>query len=105
MNASVELLRVLDEAIKSSLQDSRDSYFYGLLYATGVVFIGVVLEQAEELHFPRPQWDITRGRYRVIDWGKRVAWFGWVLIVVGIAGECICEGPRNLLKNRGSRTP
>jgi hypothetical protein len=92
MNVPAELLRLLDEVVKSSLQASRDSYFIWLLYATGVVFIGVVLEQAEELPFPKPQWDILRGRYRVVYWGRRIAWLGWALILAGVAGECICEG-------------
>jgi hypothetical protein len=76
----------VDESIKNGLEASRELWFVLLVISTVLVFIGVVLEEAEGwmpyLERLLPVTEITQ--YRLI---KRIAKIGWILIVVGVMGE------------------
>jgi hypothetical protein len=101
----VRISQALDLAIKTDLQNLRDWYFDCLLVCTGVVGLGVFMEGFEIFH---DMWGIFRGKsielkywmtpsidrkkYRPPDWMKLLAGVGWVLIVLGIAGEGVYEG-------------
>jgi hypothetical protein len=69
------LARGIDELIRNDLQSIRALQFAWLIAATGVVLIGVCLEGPEAI-LPRP-----------MDWAKRLGRIGWLLIVLGLAGE------------------
>jgi hypothetical protein len=101
----VRISQALDLAIKTDLQNLRDWYFDCLLVCTGVVGLGVFMEGFEILHdmwgiFWRKSIELTywmapsidRKKYRAPDWMKLMAGVGWVLIVMGIAGEGVYEG-------------
>jgi hypothetical protein len=80
----------LDKLVRNDFESLRDSYFAGLVVATIAVVIGVVLEEAEEwvpyIKRVLPLQPITE--YRLT---KKLAKLGWLLIVVGVAGEGIFE--------------
>lgn len=92
MSVSPQVLHELDEAIKNSLQGLRDSYFSRLLVCTWIVVIGVVLEEAEcVLSWPRAlrilPLRIVVPKYRLESWARRISRVGWLLIILGVAGE------------------
>jgi hypothetical protein len=76
----------VDDSIKNGLEASRDLWFVLLVVSTVLVFVGVVLEEAEGwmpyLERLLPLTEIMQ--YRLI---KRVAKLGWILIVAGVMGE------------------
>jgi hypothetical protein len=87
--------RNIDKSIQNEFQHFRDSFFRGLLACTLVVFLGVVLEEAESW-FPiaRPRLDLSRGIFipsPLIPWRRKLARLGWILIVIGVLGEGIFE--------------
>jgi hypothetical protein len=80
MTLPESFIRSLDELVRSDFQSLRDSYFTWLLICTGIVVVGVVLEELGELEaIAKP-------------WGKRLARIGWLLIIVGVIGEGVFEG-------------
>lgn len=70
---------VTDELIRTDLQTLRDTYFNWLIGAAIFVFVGVCLEEAEIL-FPKR-----------IQLAKRLGRLGWLLIMLGVAGEGVFE--------------
>jgi len=84
------LVASVDEAIRNDLEAFRGVFFIFLVASTIVVMAGVVLEEAEEwmphLHRIIPVNPITEYR-----WAKQLVKLGWILIVVGVAGEGIFE--------------
>jgi len=66
------------------------------LACTGIVAIGVILEEAEgwvpqgKAHFDETTEVFNPGS--LIEFRKRLAKFGWVLIVLGVIGEGLFEG-------------
>jgi len=80
----------IDGSIKSDLEASHALWFSLLIAATVLVFLGVVLEEAEGwvpyLNKILSVKEITE--YRLI---KRLAKLGWILIVIGVLGEGVFE--------------
>jgi len=74
------LITALDELVRSDFLSLRDSYFDWLLISTGVVVMGVVLEELGE-------WDAIARRC-----GKKITKIGWLLIIAGVIGEGVFEG-------------
>ena len=87
MPAPTELVRGIDELIRTGLQNFRDSYFHWLLVVTGVVALGLMLEGPEVIYDFRPR----EPEHRAPDWIRNLALLGWFLIVVGFAGELVVE--------------
>src|SRR6266404_1300713 len=95
----------IDSAIKVDLQHLRTRYFVCLLVSTAIVGVGLLLELPEIAHdmwgIRKKEWielkywlapSIARKEYRVPDWMKRWTAIGWLLIVLGVAGEGVFEG-------------
>lgn len=87
----------LDDLIRGDLQALRNSYFHLLLVFTGLVAVGVLLEEAESFPFiSKATFDSVKGllapRHRVVLWLKRLSKLGWILVVAGVIGEGIFEG-------------
>jgi hypothetical protein len=84
-----EILRQVDNAIRSDLQSWRDMFFHLLVMSSGLVSIGVVLEGPELIHEVRNLWRTSKP-----ETGPRlklIGLLGWVLVVAGVAGEGIFE--------------
>src|SRR5947209_3112133 len=95
MEVSTEALRLLDNLVGTNLQELRDSYFHWLLFFTGVVAMGVVLEETESLPFTKARFDPSIGlpvpRCGLISWMRWFTRIGWVMIVTGVIGEGTVE--------------
>jgi hypothetical protein len=92
-----DTLRGVDDLIRSNLEAFAAQWFWWLIALTAIVAFGLFLELPEiwyetieslkELfhcgnnHERRPS-----------PWAKIAGAFGWLLIVVGVGGECIAEG-------------
>ena len=96
MSISPELLRQLDAAVKASFQASRDEYFLKLTLATLAVVVGVAIEEIEYFL----SWRSVRRfipikvllpPHRLDTIARRVSKLGWLLIVIGVAGEGLYE--------------
>jgi hypothetical protein len=90
MNVDPELVRRLDESIRSSLQAVRDGYFSWLIWSAFAVAVGVLLEGPEVVHEllntrRSPQREVAR-------WIKFLGLTGWIFVIVGVAGEGLSEG-------------
>src|ERR1700691_3642734 len=82
-------------SLRLDLKQIRDCWFYLLLACTGIVVVGVVLED-EEHWFPagKSRMDMARGiamPSRWHKWKKRTALLGWVLLILGVGGELLFE--------------
>lgn len=73
----------------AALIKARDFCFSCLLLSSGLVALGVVLEGPEVIHEARKI--LRRVRTEAPSWITLVALIGWVLVVVGVAGEGISE--------------
>lgn len=91
-----EIIRRLDEAIQLDFQAARDDAFFWLLIASSAVALGVILEGPEIVH------ESTRAIRRLLfgafkeketaSWIVLTGLLGWILVVIGVAGEGIAEG-------------
>jgi hypothetical protein len=87
------IVQTLDVCIRADLQHVRFGYFVWLLIASGVVVVGVAMEGPEVWHETanifnhRP----TETEHKPPNWVKLLATLGWMLIVLGVAGEGIAE--------------
>jgi hypothetical protein len=101
MAVSPKIIEALDNSIRDELQRTSHGFFVWVLMSAFVVAIGVALEGPEILHemWPRFFSFFTRGSIRLIRKFKRivknVGFWGWLLVVVGVAGEGIFEGLQN----------
>jgi hypothetical protein len=92
----------LDEMIRPSLVAGRAAFHSLFLWATGMVVVGIIFEGweiAKELREDFGRHRTTRPRLVSItqegvpvfarhhNWAKFVGAFGWLLVVVGVAGE------------------
>lgn len=84
------IIASLDESIKNELEAARAWYFEWLIVSTVVVFVGVLLEEAEGwvpyLKRVLPLQPITE--YRLV---KKLSKLGWILICMGVMGEGVFE--------------
>ena len=79
-----------DELVRSELENVRSIFFVCLVGATVAVFAGVAFEEGEELmHAVRRV--LPLDPMTVYRWAKRLTRAGWILIVIGVAGEGIFE--------------
>ena len=84
----LSLIETLDDMVKADLLSWRDMWFHCLLWSTAAVALGLVFEGPElwleikhigsTSHTIPPKWKI-------------LAFVGWLLIVLGVAGEGIFE--------------
>jgi hypothetical protein len=91
MRVAVEVLWKIDELTRTDLQNLRDGYFACLLIFTGIVIVGIALEGPEVLH---DTFNLLRNSSRKKEpsaWEKWLASVGWLLIVLGLAGEFVAE--------------
>src|ERR1039458_9407641 len=91
-----ELLRELDAAVKTSFQASRDEYFLKLTLSTVAVVIGVAIEELEYFLSWRSVRSLLPTKlllppHRLETVARRVSKIGWLLIVLGVAGEGLYE--------------
>jgi hypothetical protein len=98
---SPEIIDALDKSIREELQKTSHFFFLWVLISAFVVGAGVALEGPELLHemWPRLFTCFTRGSVTRIRTFKRVikkiGFWGWLLVVVGILGEGIFEALQN----------
>lgn len=90
-----DTLKGVDDFIRSSLEAFSGSWFDWLLIATGVVVIGLLFEAPEIWHETvqaiRGLFHSSESERRTPAWMKLAGTVGWVLIVVGVAGEFVAE--------------
>jgi len=102
ISVSPEAVNSLDNAIRNDLQKFSHSLYVWVLVSAFIVAIGVALEGPELLHemWPRLFTCFTLGsvprlrKFKSVI--KKVGFWGWLLVVVGVAGEGIFE----MLQNR-----
>jgi hypothetical protein len=97
-------LMQLDDRVRLDLESIRSYFFDGLLWATGAVLLGVLLEGPEVIHelyrrvtiFPGsstfsstvyPTVHVEGGNIR-----KWLSFLGWFILVIGLCGEGLFEG-------------
>lgn len=96
MSLSPQLLHELDAAVKSSFQSLRDEYFLDLIICTIAVVIGVAIEEVEYFLSWRSvrtllPLRILLPKHRIDTVARRTSKVGWLLIIVGVAGEGVYE--------------
>jgi hypothetical protein len=84
-------VRKLDELVRTDLQNLRDAYFYRLVLSAAVVAIGVLLEGPEVIHETKAVFRRQPESRARRPWITLVALVGWILVVLGVAGEGIAE--------------
>jgi|ERR1017187_1875741 hypothetical protein len=85
----------IDDLMKADLLYWRDLWFMWAAISTGVVVAGLFGELPELIHELRSMWSRYEVRGDTVslrepheaDWIKPVAFVGWFLIVLGVAGE------------------
>jgi hypothetical protein len=101
----VRISHALDLAFKTDLQNLRDWYFDCLVACTALVGLGLLMEAPEIFHDFREAigrrsrelryWltpSIEREKYKELSARAKIASaVGWLLIVVGVAGEGVYE--------------
>jgi hypothetical protein len=92
-----ELAGKIDDLMKADLQLWRDWCFHWLLISTGLVIVGVTLEGPELVYGTIA---IVRRKsrrsepvepHRLPDWAAILGLLGWLLVVVGVAGEYVAD--------------
>jgi hypothetical protein len=94
-----EFIEALDNMVKADLLNWRDAWFHCLLWSTGAVAIGLFFEGPELWHEIRHILMDRRDRrmffaltsHEVPPRWKVLAFVGWIMIAVGVAGEGIFE--------------
>jgi hypothetical protein len=106
MTVPAETIRLLDELVRRDFQSARDEFFWWLIASTMIVIVGVALEgpdlvseiKGEFRKFLPDKLHInvltglpltTPARISRI---KLVGLIGWLLVVIGVAGEGVFEG-------------
>jgi hypothetical protein len=84
------LIASLDEIVRKDLEAFRAELFWCLVAATMAVVVGVILEEAQEWT-PTGKWALRLDPITEYRWAKKLVKLGWILIVVGVAGEGIFE--------------
>lgn len=90
-----DVLKGVDDLIRSSFEAFRNSCFSWLLVSTGVVVAGLLLElpeiYLESINAIRQVLHSDEAERHVPAWVKLVVSVGWFLIVLGVAGEFVAD--------------
>src|ERR1700685_3743693 len=95
-----DTLKGIDDLIRAEFIAFRETCFNWLLAATALVVAGLVLEGPElwhEISAITRHWRFRRRFHFSLpeehtpNWAKLLAFFGWLLIVVGVAGEYVAD--------------
>jgi hypothetical protein len=90
-----DVLKGIDDQIRSNFETFRNTCFNWLLISTGVVVVGLLFELPEIWHESieaiRELLCSCKPERRIPSWMRLVVSFGWFLIVVGVAGEFVAE--------------
>jgi hypothetical protein len=94
-----DTLKGVDDLIHAGFEAYRASCFNWLLFATALVVLGLVLEGPElweEIRTIIRRWRFRHGlrsssEEHGPDWVKLLAFVGWILIVLGVAGEYVAD--------------
>jgi hypothetical protein len=94
--AMPDTLSGIDDLIRSGLEEFAAQWFWRLVVFTAIVLVGLLFEAPEIWHetasslreiFRRP-----KEERKPAPWIKLAGTIGWLLIIIGVAGECIAEG-------------
>jgi hypothetical protein len=80
----------IDETVRNDLEAFRAVFFWCLVAATVAVVVGVILEEAQEW-MPTVERTLRLNPIVEYRWAKKLVKLGWILIVIGVAGEGIFE--------------
>jgi hypothetical protein len=95
-----DTLSGVDDLIRIGFENFRAIWFERLLTATFLVVVGLFLEGPElwhEIRAMKRRWSFTRRFHFSLPEestphrAKLLAFIGWVLIVVGVAGEFVAD--------------
>lgn len=95
-----DTLKGIDDLIHAGFDAYRATCFNWLLVATGLVVVGLVFEGPELWHEItsivrnrrfRRKFHFSLPEEHTHDWAKLLAFVGWLLIVVGVAGEYVAD--------------
>lgn len=95
-----DTLKGIDDLIRAGLIGFRENCFNWLLAATGLVIAGLVLEGPElwyEILSIVRHWGFRRKfkfslpEEHTPNWVKLIAFVGWIVIVIGVAGEYVAD--------------
>ncbi len=94
------LQQSIDNAVRGGFKHERNIFFVALIVSTGIVVVGLVLEEAP-LWFPggKPRLNILDGTFSpspLLKWRKILEVFGWILILLGVIGEGVFEGATSI---------
>jgi hypothetical protein len=101
VSVPVDFIDALDNSIREELQRTSHMFFLCVLISAFVVAAGVALEGPELLHemWPKVFTPFTKGSVTRIRKFKRfikkIGFWGWLLVVVGIVGEGVFEALQN----------
>ena len=90
-----ELAKYIDDLMRADLLIWRDIWFWWLIVSTAIVVVGLICEGPELAHeissmqrrYEISKFKVTLNQPHAPDWVKVLAFFGWLLIVGGVAGE------------------
>jgi len=95
--SSSEILRTLEAATRGSFQETRDRFFWWLAVSTIIVVVGVIIEEFEYVISWR--WirrllplKVLLPVHWIETFARRISKLGWLLIILGVAGEGAFEG-------------
>ncbi len=95
------VLDAIDDRVRDALQRTSHDFFIWVLASAFAVAVGVALEGPEILHELWPKlfsWFTWQSHKRLEKFERgirRVGLIGWLLVVIGVAGEGIFEGLQN----------
>jgi ABC-type lipopolysaccharide export system ATPase subunit len=92
----LNLPKGIDDLIRADFEAYRNFWFAWLLISTGIVALGLLLELPEIWHDSVKAVREMRHSFiqtaEVVPAVKLSVSLGWLLIVIGVAGEGVCEG-------------
>ena len=94
--AMPDTLRGVDDLIRSNLEAFAAQWFWRLIAFTAIVAFGLFLELpeiwCETIESLKEIFHCGNHEHRLSPWAKIAGALGWLLIIVGVGGECIAEG-------------
>jgi hypothetical protein len=84
------LVANLDEMVRKDLEAFRAVFFVRLVASTVAVVVGVILEEAQDW-MPPVKRILRLDPITEYRWAKKLVKLGWILIVIGVAGEGLFE--------------